>query len=40
MNDTIVKELIPLKISDREKKIIEYLEEELLLEQFTDPQLK
>lgn len=40
MNDTIVNEIIPLKISDTEKKIIEYLEEELLLEQFTDPQLK
>lgn len=40
MNDTIVKEIMPTKISDKEKKIIEYLEEELLLEQFTDPLLK
>lgn len=37
MNDTIVKEIIPMKISDTEKNIIQYLEEELLLEQFTDP---
>ncbi|CAD8155189.1 unnamed protein product [Paramecium pentaurelia] len=40
MNDTIVKEIMPTKISDKEKKIIEYLVEELLLEQFTDPLLK
>ncbi|CAK93334.1 unnamed protein product (macronuclear) [Paramecium tetraurelia] len=40
MNDTIVKEVMATKISDTEKKIIEYLEGELFLEQFTDPQLK
>lgn len=40
MNDTIEKEMTPTKISDKEKRIIEYLVEELLLDQFTDPQLK
>ncbi|CAD8064235.1 unnamed protein product [Paramecium primaurelia] len=40
MNDTIAKEITPTEISDTEKRIIQYLEEELLLDQFTDPQLK
>ncbi|CAD8068214.1 unnamed protein product [Paramecium sonneborni] len=40
MNDTIVIEITPSEISETEKKIIEYLEQELLLKQFTDPQLK
>ncbi|CAD8164969.1 unnamed protein product [Paramecium octaurelia] len=40
MDDPIAKEITPTKISDTEKRIIQYLEEELLLDQFTDPQLK
>ncbi|CAD8067441.1 unnamed protein product [Paramecium sonneborni] len=40
MNDTIVREITTTEISEKEKKIIQYLEEELLLEQFTDPQQK